>query len=91
MSGTLYSSANYLLPHDDGVDNRKLAFILYLSKSFSSSDGGLLKLYNGGKVSKSILPSFNSLVIFDISKSPVHEVSEVLSSKKRYAISGWLG
>ena len=92
--GSLYEKTGYLLCHDDRVEDRKIAFILYLS-TLAKKDGGALALYsNSGKhPCKKIIsysPVENSLFIFQVSKISWHEVEEVLSNKKRYAIGGWL-
>lgn len=93
--GSLYEKTGYLLCHDDRVEDRKIAFILYLSETFTKKDGGALALYsnNGNHPYKKIIshpPIENSLLIFKVSKVSWHEVEEVLSNKKRYAIGGWL-
>jgi len=95
MSGSRYDSTDFLLPHDDHLDNRKVAYILYLSKDFTKKDGGAFNLYNSSKntpttLAKSIPPQFNSLLLFEVSKKSFHEVSENLSKKSRYALGGWL-
>ena len=92
--GSLYEKTGYLLCHDDRVEDRKIAFILYLS-TLAKKDGGALALYsNSGKhPCKKIIsysPVENSLFLFAVSKISWHEVEEILSGKKRYAISGWL-
>jgi len=92
--GSLYEKTNYLLCHDDRVEDRKIAFILYLS-TLSKKDGGSLALYSNKcchpyKKIISYPPIENSLFIFKVSKVSWHEVEEVLSDKKRYAIGGWL-
>jgi len=94
ISGSLYEKTDYLLCHDDRVEDRKIAFILYLN-ALAEKDGGALALYlNKGshpyKKIVSYLPAENSLFIFQVSKISWHEVEEVLSNKKRYAIGGWL-
>lgn len=95
MSGTLYESTSFLLPHDDELEGRKIAYILYLSKNFTKKDGGSFAIYNSKKnspttVAKRIPPEFNSLLLFEVSDISFHEVEENLSSKNRYAIGGWL-
>lgn len=95
MSATLYESTDYLLPHDDELEGRKIAYILYLSKDFKQKDGGSLIIYNSKNnkpttLVKKIRPIFNSLVLFEVSKKSFHEVEENLSNKNRYAIGGWL-
>lgn len=95
VSGALYEKTDYLLCHDDRLEGRKIAFILYLSESFSTADGGaLVFLTSKGKhPAKKVIaypPLQNSLMMFVVSKESWHEVEEVLSDKKRYTIGGWL-
>lgn len=95
MSATLYESTDFLLPHDDELEGRKIAYILYLSKNFKRKDGGSLIIYNSKNnrptiISHKISPIFNSLILFEVSKKSFHEVEENLSKKDRYAIGGWL-
>lgn len=93
MSGSLYESCDYLLCHDDKLENRKIAFVYYLS-DLDEKDGGafvLLESSNGRPVKemKKYLPLWNSFLMFEVSEKSFHEVEEVLTDKKRYAIGGW--
>lgn len=95
VSGALYENTDYLLCHDDKLEGRKVAFILYLSESFTAADGGALVFLsaNGRHPGKKVIaypPLQNSLMIFAVSDKSWHEVEEVLSDKKRYTIGGWL-
>lgn len=95
MAATLYESTDFLLCHDDKLEGRKIAYVLYLSEKIEQKDGGSFVLYNSkGKlpadVAKKIPPVFNSLLLFEVSKKSFHEVEENISNKKRYAIGGWL-
>ncbi len=95
MSGSLYEDTNFLLCHDDQLEGRKIAYIYYLSEKFTEKDDGALALLsneNGspGNPIQRYLPQWNSLIIFEVSPQSWHEVEEVLSKKKRYAIGGWL-
>lgn len=95
MSGSLYNSCDYLLCHDDRLEGRKIAFAYYLSKDFGEEDGGAFVMFDSidgkvGRIVRKILPVWNSLLIFEVSKKSFHEVEEVLSDKKRYSIGGWL-
>lgn len=95
MSITKYQKGDYLLCHDDKLEGRRIAYILYLSNNFTSKDGGEFCLYSSlrktpSKISKKYSPKFNQLLIFEVSPRSFHEVSEVLSKKVRYAIGGWL-
>lgn len=95
MAATLYESTDFLLCHDDELEGRKIAYVLYLSDDFHEADGSSFILYNSsGKspttVAKKIPPVFNSLLLFEVSEKSFHEVEENLSNKQRYAIGGWL-
>lgn len=95
LFGSLYESGDYLLCHDDQLEDRKIAYILYLGDDFERKDGGALVLRADskgapGEIVERYYPRFNSLVLFAVSKKSWHEVEEVLSTKKRYAIGGWL-
>ncbi len=95
VSGSLYEKTDYLLCHDDRLEGRKIAFILYLSESFTAADGGALVFLTakGRHPDKKVFaypPLQNSLMIFAVSKKSWHEVEEVLADKKRYTIGGWL-
>lgn len=92
MHAHLYKQGDYLLFHDDVVEGRKIAYILYISEGFSAKDGGKLELYdvkNPKKPLKSIIPNFNSFLCFKVSKKSLHAVEEVRSDKQRLTIGGW--
>ena len=89
MFGTIYTPTHYLLPHDDRLEGRALAYILYLSDNYD----GALCLYGSkdGKpttVAKKIKPTKNMLVVFKVSEKSFHEVEEVLAGE-RLTITGW--
>lgn len=90
ISASLYKRCDYLLCHDDRLKKRKIAFIYYLT---NYSHGGELIMYNSygknvGNEAKRILPKFNSILFFKVSKNSFHSVNEVLKGN-RYAIGGW--
>ncbi|XP_035754624.1 prolyl 3-hydroxylase OGFOD1 isoform X2 [Egretta garzetta] len=85
-----------LLCHDDELEGRRIAFILYLVPPWEKSDGGTLDLYSADEhfrpqqIVKSLVPSWNTLVFFEVSPVSFHQVSEVLSEEKcRLSVSGW--
>lgn len=98
ISAASYSQGSYLLPHDDDLSERRIAFIVYLvSADWTAADGGHLDLYacdsNGAPshVVHSIIPAPGRLVMFNVRQASWHAVTEVLSSTKgpRMSISGW--
>ena len=92
ISAFLYKKNDYLLPHDDLIEEktttRKIAYIFYLS-TLNKNDGGTLDLYKQKKVAKSFMPQANTLMIFKVSSVSFHQVAEVLKNLKRYSITGW--
>ncbi|QQG38962.1 MAG: 2OG-Fe(II) oxygenase [Candidatus Woesearchaeota archaeon] len=89
-SGFVYSNCDYLLPHDDRLEKRKIAYTLNLSKWFTKKDGGNLEFFEENKIVKVIEPKFNTFVIFEVvTDKTIHQVSEVLTDKERLTISGW--
>ncbi len=89
MSGFIYDDTDYLLPHDDRLSGRKIAYILNLTKNFTKADGGELQFFKDNKIVKSIPPTFNTFTIFKVSSKSVHQVEEVKSNKKRISFAGW--
>ncbi|XP_037372309.1 prolyl 3-hydroxylase OGFOD1 isoform X2 [Talpa occidentalis] len=96
MSCAKYEFSDALLCHDDELEGRRIAFILYLVPHWDKSFGGTLDLYNVDEhlqpkqIVKSLVPSWNTLVFFEVSPVSFHQVSEVLSEEKsRLSISGW--
>ena len=90
----IFPDTGYLLPHDDRLSTRKIAYILNLS-NFKEKDGGQLEFFstdsnnNPIKVVKSITPKFNNFIIFKVSEKSFHQVNEVLTNKQRITIGGW--
>ena len=92
MHAHQYKQGDYLLFHDDKLENRKIAYVINLSTGFNPEDGGKLQLYNIKKPikpAKEILPEFNSLVLFKVSNKSLHAVEEVITKKERLGLGGW--
>ena len=94
MSGFIYSDSDYLLPHDDRLETRKVAFVVNLSRGFMKRDGGSLGMFTtrGGhpvRMTKTYTPQFNTLFLFTVTRKSFHQVNEVLSNKKRLSFGGW--
>lgn len=96
MSSARYYETDYLLCHDDNMGDRRIAYILYLSKGWTEEDGGALDLFDTNehgspmKVVKSLIPEYNSLVFFEVVDNSYHQVAEVITDVKcRWSINGW--
>lgn len=93
LAGTLYTNTNHLLPHDDQLENRKIAFMFYLT-SLKKEDGGALGLYTSKnnaptKITRKYSTQFNTFFFFQVSPVSFHEVEEVLTDTQRITLSGW--
>jgi len=94
MSGFIYSSTDHLLPHDDRLEGRRIAYVVNLSQGFTKKDGGALSFFETKqgkptKIVQSFTPTDNTLFLFKVSKKSFHQVDEVLSDKKRVTLAGW--
>uniref|UniRef100_V9KLK0 Prolyl 3-hydroxylase OGFOD1 n=1 Tax=Callorhinchus milii TaxID=7868 RepID=V9KLK0_CALMI len=96
LSCAMYEYTDVLLCHDDELEGRRFAFILYLVPEWETCDGGTLDLYDVDEhyqprqIVKSLTPSWNTLVFFEVSPVSYHQVSEVVSEGKcRLSVSGW--
>ena len=92
LSGTRYEDTHFLLCHDDQLEGRKIAFMVYLS-SLEPGQGGALQLFSSSSgipttVAKKIIPRFNTFHFFLVSKSSFHAVEEVINAE-RWTLSGW--
>ena len=93
LSGSLYEDTDYLLCHDDQLENRKVAFFYYLS-NLELENGGALSLFSSShgkpdKVDCEIIPRFNTFAFFIVSPRSFHQVEEMQVKKERFALSGW--
>ena len=84
----IYRDGDYLLPHDDHLEKRKIAYVLNLT-SLKKEEGGSLDFFNKENSVKSIIPSKNSFIIFEVMRNKtIHQVAEVTNAE-RITISGW--
>ena len=94
MHSLKLENTHYLLCHDDRVESRKLAFVINFS-NFEEKDGGALEFFKmnpntfEGEVFESVTPKFSKFNIFEVSDKSYHQITEVVSKKKRVTIGGW--
>lgn len=95
FSSQRYSVGEYLLPHDDRLDSRRIAFVYYVT---GPSRGGSLDFFptdwraapTARLGRQSYFPrTGNTLVFFEVSMSSHHQVAPVLQGL-RVSFSGWL-
>ena len=94
MAAYVYGLGDFLLPHDDQVEDRVIAYSLHLTPDLEDNGGGSLDLFEAGqegksKLVKKIIPKFNSLNMFEVSTTSWHQVSEILTDIQRLTLTGW--
>lgn len=93
LFGSIYQDTDFLLPHDDQLQGRKIAFMLYLN-DLEHKDGGAVAFFaaknkTATQIVKRIIPKAGTLVFFEVSDISFHMVEEVLSDTQRITLSGW--
>ncbi len=99
LSSQVYDRGDFLLTHDDRLDSRRVAFVLYLVDStWAEEDGGALEFFPTDHNSlpfmppsaQRFIPQRNALVFFKVTPDSHHRVAEVLAQdKRRISIAGW--
>eukprot|EP01135_Chromosphaera_perkinsii_P005502 Nk52_evm51s352 gene=Nk52_evmTU51s352 len=96
MNCSRYEKGGHLLCHDDELEGRRIAFILYLvDPEWSRQDGGCLNIFGVDKNCEPVevvgehLPKWNSLAFFYVCEESYHSVAEVLGDKSRLSLGGW--
>tara|TARA_Y100000758_G_C15988382_1_gene399551 strand:- start:210 stop:785 length:576 start_codon:yes stop_codon:yes gene_type:complete len=94
LAAYVYGLGDFLLPHDDQVEGRTIAYSLHLTPEITEKTGGALNIFKANKEGKSklvdsILPEYNSLIMFEVSDRSWHQVSEITSDIQRLTLTGW--
>ena len=68
MAAYVYGLGDFLLPHDDQVEGRIIAYSLHLTPEITDETGGALNIFKADKDGKSelvdsLIPEYNSLII----------------------------
>ncbi|KFD53018.1 hypothetical protein M514_06134 [Trichuris suis] len=96
LSSSMYGPGDYLLCHDDQLEGRVIAFVLYLTEGWTAEDGGRLDIFTCDDCLKptdiaySFIPEVNTLAFFEVAPNSFHQVSEVTCDDKlRLSVHGW--
>ena len=94
MAAYVYGLGDFLLPHDDQVEGRVIAYSLHLTPEITEKMGGSLNIFKANDAGKSklvdsIIPEYNSLIMFEVSDSSWHQVSEIMQDIQRLTVTGW--
>lgn len=95
LSSQRYCKNEYLLGHDDRLDSRRVAFVLYFLPE--ALEGGSLEFYPTDWKQRPLHcgraqawhPKDNHIAFFEVGKDSHHQVAEVFSGK-RISVAGWL-
>ena len=97
-----YGSGDHIEVHDDVAVkafrmedgsvqqcDRDIALILYLTKDWHASKGGVLidRGPPGQPMHREFVPAFNTAIVFQVPR--LHEVTPVRVGEPRYSVFGW--
>jgi hypothetical protein len=88
LAANLYLPGDYALPHSDSTGTRSVTFIWYLTTDWDPLWGGQLHWCPSWRI---VQPSFNSLILFNVSEETRHYVAHVRPTARgrRYTLNGW--
>lgn len=97
ISGQRYQQGDFLLCHDDRLEKRRIALILYLVEKDANLKGGNLFALRSDEEGRPVLhdpqivkPQWNTLAFFEVSRFSFHQVEQIYSEKvPRYSITCW--
>lgn len=97
ISGQRYQQGDFLLCHDDRLEKRRIALILYLVDQNEIMKGGRLFALRSDEEGcpvmdspQTVTPEWNTLAFFEVSRISFHQVEQVFSEKvPRYSITCW--
>lgn len=92
FSAHAMQAGDMLAPHNDTNLSRRVAFILYLTRGWNGSHGGVLQVTHLDGAVTRIDPVFNTLVLFEVTSHRSHFVEPITSeagTARRLSISGW--
>jgi hypothetical protein len=97
-----YRRGDFLLPHDDRLLSRRIAFILYFpigneSESCPGLEGGRLMAMRSDEQGRPVaegadflVPRFNRAVFFEVTRASFHQVEQIYSEAvPRYSVICW--
>jgi Rps23 Pro-64 3,4-dihydroxylase Tpa1-like proline 4-hydroxylase len=100
MSAACYRDTDHLLCHDDELEGRRIAYIIYfVPRDWTAQDGGTLDLFDVDDqlqprdIVTQLVPAWNSITFFEVNPVSYHQVAQVLRDEEkcedRISVSGW--
>ena len=89
---TNFIKGGFIKEHNDAdsIKGRRYAYVLSMTKDWVADWGGLLHFTKQGQVTKTFVPAYNRLTIFEVPQT--HYVSQVttFAGENRFAVTGWM-
>ena len=85
-------AGDYLRPHNDQNNNRRVAIVIYLSPGWTPEYGGTLVVVDQDDRSHTVPAKYNSIVIFETAGHKHHYVEtidEQAGERARLTLGGW--
>ena len=85
-------AGDFLKAHDDNNRNRRIALVIYLSDDWEETFGGCFNMFDQEGRTQKIVPTYNSMVVFDVTASTTHFVDPIgaeAGTRARVTIGGW--
>ena len=86
-------TGDFLRAHTDAIGERVLAYVLFLSERWDASFGGALHVRDSSRREWVVEPTFNSLVVFDVTARSEHFVTPIeprAGQRVRVTLGGWV-
>jgi hypothetical protein len=87
-----FHAGDFLLDHDDSSKNRRIAFVMYLSRGWRPEYGGALFMEDPRGVVRTFDAEYNSMVVFDTLAGTTHHVGRIEAAagdRARRTFGGW--
>jgi hypothetical protein len=92
FNGQSLGVGDFLRPHRDTLDRRRLAFIFYLNPDWRPEYGGDLRVLDPNDDEHLLPAEYNSLVCFDVDAHQHHEILAIhpaAGQQRRLTLGGW--
>lgn len=88
LGATRYVAGDFAAPHADHKLARAVAFVWHLARDWDAASGGQ---FVWGPSGAQVVPSFNTLIVFNVAAETVHAVTPVspYARGKRLSVTGW--
>ena len=90
LSARRMGHEDFMVRHNDAIGGRRLSFVMYLTPGWDPAYGGSLGLEHGDGQVTTVVPEYNTLVVFDAETWHwVEPFAPALQERARLTIGGW--